>query len=79
MLQYKSIFYGDLKPDGFQITYLLLQHKIRHEFVLFEHKYVWHIETHLKTREFVGFEQIKICIESYKYLFEFPEITQWNY
>lgn len=79
MSQYKSIFYGDLSPRGYRLTYLLLQHKINHEFILFDHDYILCIETHLRTREFMGFDQIKNYIEGYKYLFEFPEITQWNY
>jgi hypothetical protein len=79
MSEYWSIFYGNTEPLGYKISYLLLSRNIKHDFVLYDKDYVFVLETSSKIREFTGFEAIYDYIESYKYIYDFPEISKWKY
>lgn len=76
-MNYESLFYGDLSPQGYKISYILLDRHIQHNFVLIDTGFIFSIKTTRKLREFVGFEKIIRYLEEYGYLLDFPEVDKW--
>ena len=74
MNELQAIFYGNLEPQGYKISYLLISRKIKHDFVLYDDGLLFMMKTRRKVREFVGFQNIFTYLDNYKYLFDFPEI-----
>jgi hypothetical protein len=70
------IFYGDVSPRGYRISYLLLDRQIKHEFVLFD-GFILSIQKAQKLREFNGFDRITRYLENYEYLKDFGE-NEWG-
>jgi len=77
MILYESSFYGDISPQGYKISYLLLDRHIKHSFILIDSDFIFTIKTAKKLREFIGFEEIVKYIQSYNYIFDFPEVENW--
>jgi hypothetical protein len=78
MREYESLFYGDCSKNGYKISYLLLSRKIQHTFIYADDKFSFSIKTARLLREFIGFDEIFSYINRYGYIFDFPEINNWN-
>lgn len=77
MAEYYSSFYGDVTEKGYKISYLLIDRKIKHEFIMSD-VYIFVLKSVIKSKEISGFEQICSYLENYHYFFDFPEVGNWK-
>ncbi len=77
MSEYYSALYGDVTEKGYKISYLLIDRKIKHEFIISD-VYVFVLKSVVRSKEIVGFEQIYAYLENYRYFFDFPEVGNWK-
>jgi len=66
-LKYNITYFGDLDEKGFKISYMLLNHKIFHEFVLYPDDDIVVIKD---VKEIKGYETIFDWITSFRYVID---------
>jgi len=76
MKSYSMIFYGDVSPQGYKISYLLITRKLVHDFVLSDNVGL-SIEAFRKLRTLDGFDIVHGYLERFLYVVDFPEVTEW--
>lgn len=78
MISYESFFFGDCSDKGFAVSYLLISRKIKHTFIISDDIFSFSIITVNKNLQVNGFENIIIYLNNYIYVYDFPEISNWN-
>ncbi len=66
-IKYDVVYFGDLDQKGFKISYMLLNHKIIHEFVLYPDDDIVVIKG---VKEIKGYETISDWITSFRYIID---------
>jgi hypothetical protein len=65
--RYNVTYFGDLDEKGFRISYMLLEHKIMHEFVLYPDDDIVVIKGF---KEIKGYETISEWLTSFRYIID---------
>lgn len=59
------VFYGDVGPRGYDITYLLMERRISHDFVIVDGDFLLSVQ---EIRDVQGYERIRRYLEEYQYI-----------
>ena len=74
MIGYNIHFFGSTDKESYNISYILTNRRIKHEFIFSEFEKSLVIETVAKRVELLGVTESIDYLENYRYYYDFMEI-----